>query len=77
MLIYKECLFCGNKGHTSRVCRKKAKSNQNQVIKQSSNVVMETIPDENSEDDLFSIYQLHNSNPSPPIIVFITIANHN
>ena len=37
---------------------------------------METIPDENSEDDLFSIYQLRNSNPSTPIAVFITIANH-
>ena len=37
---------------------------------------METIPDENCEDDLMSIYQLRNSNPNPPITVFITIANH-
>ena len=43
---------------------------------QSSNAAIETIPDENSEDDVFSIYQLRNSNPSTSITVFITIANH-
>ena len=74
--IDKQCFFCGNKGHASKVWRKKARSNQNHVVKQSSNVVIETIPNENSEDDVFSIYQLRNSNPSTPITVFITIANH-
>ena len=74
--IDKQYFFCGNKGHTSKGCRKKARSNQNHVVKQCFNVVIETIPDENSEDDVFSIYQLRNSNPSTPITVFITIANH-
>ena len=74
--IDKQCFFCGNKGHTFKVCRKKARSNQSHVVKQSSNVVIETIPSENSKDDVFSIYQLRNSNPSTLITVFITIANH-
>ena len=30
--IDKQCFFCGNKGHTSKVCRKKAGSNQNHVV---------------------------------------------
>ena len=58
--IDKQCFFYGNKGHTSKICRKKAMSNQNHIVKQSSNVVIETIPDDNSEDDVFSIYQLRN-----------------
>ena len=74
--IDKQCFFYGNKGHTSKICRKKAMSNQNHIVKQSSNVVIETIPNDNSEDDVFSIYQLRNWNPSTPITVFITIANH-
>ena len=74
--IDKQCFFRGNKRHTSKVCRKKARSNQHHVVKLSSNAVIETIPDENSVDDVFTIYQLRNSNPSTLITVFITIANH-
>ena len=66
--------FCKNKGHTSKVWRKKAKLSL--PIKHSSNVVSETILVENSEDDFFSIYRLLTSNVTPPITVFITIADH-
>ena len=66
--------FCKNKGHTSKVCRKK--TNSSLPIKHSSNVVSETILIENPEDDLFSIYRLLTSNVTPPITVFITIADH-
>ena len=69
-------VFCGkNKGHTSKVCRKKARSLL--PIKHSSNVVLETTLVESSEDALFSIYRLLTSNIMPPITVFIVIAGHN
>ena len=64
--------FRKNKGHTSKVCRKKAKSSL--PIKHSSNVVSETILFEDSEDDLFSIYRLLTTNVTPPITVLIIIA---
>ena len=72
--IGKEFFFCKNNGHTSKVCRKKAKFLL--PIKHSSNVVSETTLVESSEDDLFSIYQLLTSNITPPMTVFITIAGH-
>ena len=42
----------------------------------SSNIVLGTILVENSEDDLFSIYWLLTSDVTPPITIFITIADH-
>ena len=70
----KNVSFCKNKGHTSKVCRKKTKSSL--TIKHPSNIVSETILVENSEDDLFSIYWLLTSNVTPPVTVFIIISDH-
>ena len=73
--IDKECFFCKNKGHTSKVCRKKAKSNL--PTQQFSNVISETTDNDNSDDDLFSIYQLDHKKSSQPIIITIMIENQN
>ena len=63
-----------NKCHTSKVYRKKAMSSLS--IKQSSNVISETILDENSDHHLGSIYQLLNWNSTPPVTVFFTISDY-
>ena len=73
--IDKECFFCKNKGHTSKVCRKKAKSNL--TTQQFSYVISETTDNDNSDDDLFSIYQLDRKMSSQPIIITIMIENQN
>ena len=51
--IDKECFFCKNKGHSSKVCRKKAKSNL--PTQQFSNVVLETTDEGQSDEDFFMI----------------------
>ena len=51
--IDKECFFCKNKGHTSKVGRKKAKSNL--PTQQFSNVVLETTDEGQSDEDFFMI----------------------
>ena len=77
MYIHRQRIFFfgKNKGHTSKVCRKKARSSL--PIKHSSNVVLEITLVESLEDDLFSIYRLLTSNIMPAITVFIIIAGHN
>ena len=73
--IDKECFFCKNKGHTSKVCRKKAKSNL--PTQQFPNVISETTDNDNSDDDLFSVYQLDHQKSSQPIIIMIMTENQN
>ena len=76
-------VFYKNKGHTSKVCKKKPsekwrlflQKKSSLPIKRSSNVVSETTLVENS-DDLFSIYWLLTSNIMPPITAFISTAGH-
>ena len=55
--IDKECFFCKNKGHSSRVCRMKAKSNL--PTQQFSNAILETPDEGQSDEDFFMIYHLH------------------
>ena len=63
--IDKECFYCYNKGHTSKVCRKKAKA-----IKVKVNNVVQT--KENStevdDDEFYDIYSLSMSR-NPPLVV--------
>ena len=72
--IDKECFFCKNKGHTSKVCRRKAKSN---LPTQQFSVISETTDNDNSDNDLFSVYQLDHKKSSQPIIITIMIENQN
>ena len=74
-LIDKECFFCKNKGHTSKVCRKKAKLNL--PTQQFSNVISKTTDNDNSDDDLFSVYQLDHKTSRQPIIITVMIENQN
>ena len=63
--IDKECFYCYNKGHTSKVCRKRAKA-----IKVKVNNVVQT--KENStevdDDEFYDIYSLSMSR-NPPLVV--------
>ena len=75
MSIHQQIIFFAQiKDTHQRFAGKKAKSSL--PIKHSSNVVLETILVENSEDDLFSIHWLLTSNVMLPITIFITIADH-
>ena len=71
--IDKECFFCKNKGHTSKVCRKKAKSNL--PTQQISNVLSETTDEDQSDADFFTIYQLDHKKSTRPIVITISIEN--
>ena len=71
----KECFFCKNKGHTSKVCRKKAKSNL--PTQQFSNVISETTDEGQSNEDFFTIYQLDHKKSTQPIVITISIENQN
>ena len=72
--IDKECFFCKNKGHTSKVCRKKAKSNL--PTQQFSNVISETTDEGQSDEDFLTFYQL-NHKSTRPIVITISIENQN
>ena len=71
----KECFFCKNKGHTSKVCRKKAKSNL--PTQQFSNVISDTTDEGQSDEDFFTIYQLDHKKSNQPIVITISIENQN
>ena len=73
--IDKECFFCKNKGHTSKVCRKKAKSNL--PTQQFSNVISETTDEGQSDEDFFTIYQLDHKKSTQPIVITFSIENQN
>ena len=63
--IDKKCFYCHNKGHTSKVCRKKAKANKVKV----NNVVQRKENSTEVDDDEF--YDIYSSSMSrnPPLVV--------
>ena len=62
----KECFHCRNKGHTSRICRKKAKSKSGRVI-QTNQVQGESSKSED-EGEYYEIHHLLKSRNPPSII---------
>ena len=63
--IDKECFYCHNKGHTSKVCHKKAKANKvkvNNVVQTKEN---STEVDDDEFYDIYSLSMLRN----PPLVV--------
>ena len=63
--IDKECFYCHNKGHTSKVCRKKAKANKvkvNNVVQTKENFA------EVDDDEFYNICSLSMSR-NPPLVV--------
>ena len=63
--INKECFYCHNKGHTSKVCRKNAKANKvkvNNVVQTKEN---STEVDNNEFYYIYSLFMLRN----PPLVV--------
>ena len=63
--INKECFYCSNKGHISKVCRKKTKANKVKV-----NNIAQTYENstEVDDDEIYDIYSLSMSRNLPLVV---------
>ena len=62
--IDKECFYCQNKGHTTKVCRKKTRT-EFKMDSQQINLVKKEEQSFQSDEDLHNIFQVSKPKPTP------------